>query len=262
MSLQDMISQLVDCSRFNDCGEVRFACSVKRDELERTEGKEMEFHVHEVVMRQYERPQTPFNIMLKSFDFSRWLSSCLEKPRKVDKFFSNLFNCIKRPLFVEKLAKHFVESSLCILPQNRELLTGGDSVSLDVNKVERLLIQSRLRYLGWNFRHFGDKREGEREREEGGREGGREGEREGETDRLTEPSKEDRSKKKKGFPRLRVSFNYTDDFTLKNMASVFASGMIVGAILGPFSLLKLFLYDLAINRLESFTIGESIYSSS
>ena len=173
MSLQNMISQLVGCIRFNDC-EV-FECSVSAF-------WEEELFPREVETRQYVRSQTPFNIMLKSFDFSRWLSNCLEKPRKVDKFFSNLANCIERPLFVQKLAKHFLESSLCILPQNRELLTGGDTVSLDVNKVERLLIQSRLRYLGWNFRHFGDEREGreggrerrEGEREEGRREGGRE----------------------------------------------------------------------------------------
>lgn len=151
MSLQNMISQLVGCIRFNDC-EV-FECSVSAF-------WEEELFAREVETRQYVRSQTPFNIMLKSFDFSRWLSNCLEKPRKVDKFFSNLANCMERP-FVEKLAKYFVESSLCILPQNRELLTGGDSVSLDVNKVERLLIQSRLRYLGLNFRHFGDKGEGE-----------------------------------------------------------------------------------------------------
>lgn len=140
MPLKEVMSQLIANSCFGH-HEVYISCSLKGvtcDPPWKIESRDQ------------------FDMLLESFDFSSWLSNCLEKLKEVDPFFSDLRNCAEKFSFVEKVAKHFLESSICILPQNRRLLVKEDKVSLDVNKVERLLIKSRLRYLGLNFRHFSE----------------------------------------------------------------------------------------------------------
>ena len=47
--------------------------------------------------------------------------------------------------FADHMGKRFLESSLCILPQNRWLPDQGSAISLDLARVENMLIQACLR---------------------------------------------------------------------------------------------------------------------
>ena len=148
MSLKEVMSQLVANSCFGPHKELYGYCSLNPT---RPWDVPVVTSEEQSVMAQENESSDQFDMLLESFHFSSWLSNCLEKLKEVDPFFSDLRNCADKFPFVEKVAEHFLERSICILPQNRGLQAKEDKVSLDVKKVERLLIQSRLRYLCLNF---------------------------------------------------------------------------------------------------------------
>ena len=138
LSLEDVISKLVAGKCFK---ELQFGCSEKPTEAPR------KFQV-----QPEEGPSRMdgglFNLMHESaIDFSSWLSNWDEKLGKTNLLFYHNNQWMRRPYFADDLAKYFLKSSICILPQNRGLLAEEDRILLGVNKVERLLIQSSLRYL-------------------------------------------------------------------------------------------------------------------
>ena len=125
VSLKDMIRQLAERKHWHRT-KVKLSCS-KRS------------LAHQDVTATPVKGQLLFSKMKSNRDFSRWLTNCWQGPYQVHEFFYS------QSTFPSMVAKHFLKRSLCILQQNRGLLTKEDIVSLDVNQVERLLIQSCLR---------------------------------------------------------------------------------------------------------------------
>ena len=71
----------------------------------------------------------------------KWLTSWLHG-REIE----NISSLLKKS-FAHHMGKKFLESSLCILPQNRGLSGQGSTVSLDLSRAENMLIQTSLRYV-------------------------------------------------------------------------------------------------------------------
>ena len=72
----------------------------------------------------------------------KWLNSWLGRHSTAEKMIA----VTPKSEFVGIVARTFLESSLCILPQNRGLL-GQASAHLDLNKAEHMLIRTSQRYL-------------------------------------------------------------------------------------------------------------------
>ena len=142
LSLEDVISKLVAGKCFK---ELQFGCSEKP-----TETIPRRF----LQVQPEEGPSQMdcdlFSLMHESaIDFSSWLSNWAEKLGIKANLLSHQNNqWLQRLYFADNLAKYFLKSSICILPQNRGLLAASeeDRILLGGNKVERLLIQSSLRY--------------------------------------------------------------------------------------------------------------------
>ena len=73
-------------------------------------------------------------------DVMKWLSSWLQG-QQVESIE------VDRIPVVDRMSREFLRSSLCILPQHRGRSCQGSTVSLDLGRVENMLIQTSLRYV-------------------------------------------------------------------------------------------------------------------